>query len=147
MSHLAHVQDEAAYLGDLTFLSEAACYVFEQQNAPEGDVTIALVDETRIKSLNREFAGEDHSTDVLSFPHHEIDSESGRFYFGDVAICLSLAQDQAAKARHALETELLLLTVHGILHLLGHDHANKVDSRNMFSLQQELLEKIEAKNQ
>jgi probable rRNA maturation factor len=142
MTHQVLVLDEAAYLEDLTFLSEAARIALVQQRAPAGDLTIALVSEARMKELNQEYAGEDHATDVLSFPHHEIDSESGRLYIGDVAICVSVAREQVQQAGHSLKSELLLLAVHGILHLLGYDHKSEEDSITMFSLQKDLLSKI-----
>jgi probable rRNA maturation factor len=83
-------------------------------------------------------------TDVMSFPMDELtpghegeDPEEG--ILGDIVLCPSVAQKQAMEAGHALEEELLLLTTHGILHLLGFDHAEPEEEKEMFDLQRTLL--------
>jgi probable rRNA maturation factor len=81
-----------------------------------GAVTIALVPDTRVRALNRRFRRKDRPTDVLSFPA----GEPG--LLGDVVIALGVARRQAAEAGHALGTELRVLALHGLLHLLGYDH-------------------------
>ena len=81
-----------------------------------GTVTIALVSDARVRALNRQYRKKDRSTDVLSFPA----DEPG--LLGDVVIALGVARRQAAAAGHALGTELRVLALHGLLHLLGYDH-------------------------
>jgi probable rRNA maturation factor len=142
MTYRVLIQNEAEFAGDLDFITRAGQYVLKQQNAPEGDLTVALVDGSRMRTLNRKFADMDRPTDVLAFPHHEINAESERMYLGDVAICLGVARAQAEQAGHSLQSELMLLTVHGILHVLGHDHQDDEDSRRMFSLQEGLLKAL-----
>jgi probable rRNA maturation factor len=81
-----------------------------------GSVTVAIVPDARVKALNRQYRRTDHATDVLSFPSGERD------YLGDVVIAAGVARRQAAAAGHALQTELRVLALHGLLHLLGYDH-------------------------
>lgn len=69
-----------------------------------------------MRSLNRQFRGKDHATDVLSFPSGE------RGFLGDIVIAAGVAARQAREAGHALTTELRVLALHGLLHLLGYDH-------------------------
>ena len=80
-----------------------------------GDVTVALVSDTRMRTLNRAFRGKDYATDVLSFP---ADDET---FLGDIAIATGVARRQAREAGHAVATELRVLALHGLLHLLGYD--------------------------
>ncbi len=99
-----------------------------------GDVTVALISDGRMKALNRTFLGKHSATDVLSFPAAR-DSERGdghaapaasgsaaRPYLGDIVIASGVAQRQAKDAGHSLATELRVLALHGLLHLLGYDH-------------------------
>ncbi len=81
-----------------------------------GTMTVALVSDARIRALNRTFRKKDQPTDVLSFPA----DEPGQL--GDVVIAIGVARRQAAAAGHALATELRVLALHGLLHLLGYDH-------------------------
>jgi probable rRNA maturation factor len=90
-----------------------------------GEVTVALVSDSRMRSLNRTFRGRTYATDVLSFPAfpagpHE-PSDRVR-YLGDIVIATGVARRQAAEAGHAVATELRVLALHGLLHLLGYDH-------------------------
>lgn len=81
-----------------------------------GQVTIALVPDARVQALNRRYRGKNAPTDVLSFPAGE------RGQLGDVVIAAGVARRQARLAGHALQTELKVLALHGLLHLLGYDH-------------------------
>jgi probable rRNA maturation factor len=81
-----------------------------------GAVTVALVPDRRIQALNRQFRRKDRPTDVLSFPAEE----PGQL--GDVVIALGVARRQAVAAGHPIGTELRILALHGLLHLLGYDH-------------------------
>ena len=81
-----------------------------------GVLTVALVPDTRIRTLNRRFRGKDRVTDVLSFPSGE------RGVLGDVLIASGVARAQAGEAGHPLQTEIRILALHGFLHLLGYDH-------------------------
>jgi len=81
-----------------------------------GTVTIAIVSDARVRALNRQYRRTDKATDVLSFPSGE------RGYLGDVVIAAGVAARQAREAGHTLATELRVLALHGLLHLLGYDH-------------------------
>jgi probable rRNA maturation factor len=81
-----------------------------------GEVTIALISDARMRTLNRAYRGKDYATDVLSFP---VDDEQ---FLGDIAIATGVAQRQADEAGHPIGTELRILALHGLLHLLGYDH-------------------------
>ena len=81
-----------------------------------GTVTVAIVSDARVRALNRQYRRKDKATDVLSFPSDE------RGYLGDVVIAAGVAARQAREGGHTLATELRVLALHGLLHLLGYDH-------------------------
>jgi probable rRNA maturation factor len=123
-------------------LERAARMALDLAGVPDADLTIALVDNSAIQSLNRDFLGQDAPTDVLSFPADEPDPETGRRYLGDVVISVVRAAEQAGERGHAVEAEMQLLTVHGILHLLGHDHAGVEEKERMWAIQADILERL-----
>lgn len=96
-----------------------------------------LVGDAEIRRLNRDFLGHDAVTDVLSFPAGGEDE--GRVYFGDLAISAPRARAQARAGGHEVDDELRLLVVHGVLHLLGHDHDTPVRQKRMWRAQAEVL--------
>ena len=111
---------------------------------PEAELSIILVDTTAMEKLHIEWMDEPGPTDVLSFPMDELrPGTAGRLtpagVLGDVVLCPEVAQAQAEKAGHSTQEELLLLTTHGLLHLLGYDHAEPEDEAEMFGLQRRLL--------
>ena len=88
------------------------------------------------------------ATDVLSFPMDEMKPHSaaqGPGMVGDIVLCPDFAVQQAKDAGHSLQEELELLTVHGVLHLLGYDHRESEEKKVMFGLQEEFLEKWRSK--
>lgn len=124
-------------------LERAAKAALGNQSASlESDLTIVLTDDERIQELNRDYLGIDAPTDVLSFPASETDPETGSPYLGDILISLPYAARSAAKAGHSLEAEVQLLVVHGVLHLLGHDHAKAREKARMWKAQAEILESL-----
>jgi probable rRNA maturation factor len=106
------------------------------------DLSIVLTDDAHIRALNRDFLGHDSPTDVLSFPAGETDPETGVPYLGDVVISVPRASAQARDAGHELEAEVQLLVVHGVLHLLGHDHRKAGEKDRMWAVQAEILERL-----
>ena len=111
---------------------------------PDAEVAILFVDEAAMEQLHVQWMDEPGPTDVMSFPMDELrPGDESRVsppgLLGDVVLCPEVAADQARAAGHALEEELLLLTTHGILHLLGYDHAEPQDEQEMFALQRRLL--------
>ena len=88
-----------------------------------GEVTVALVSDGRMRALNRSFRGKDYATDVLSFPTTAPQHGAGKAdYLGDIVIATGVARRQAEEAGHPVGTELRILALHGLLHLLGYDH-------------------------
>jgi probable rRNA maturation factor len=122
-------------------LDAAAQAVLEHQkvNLDEVDLSIVVTDNASIQDLNREYRGIGAPTDVLSFSLNEKDPETGRLYLGDVIISFPFAQEQAVKAGHPVMSEVALLAVHGVLHLLGYDHAEPEEKEKMWQVQQEIL--------
>ncbi len=106
------------------------------------EVALLLVDEDTIAGLNQQHLGHDGPTDVLAFPIDEPGESppAGPAILGDVVLCPAVAHRQAAERGVSAHSELQLLTVHGILHLLGMDHAEPEEERAMFALTQELLD-------
>jgi len=124
-------------------LERAARAALENQSASlDSDLTIVLTDDAKIQELNRDYLGIDAQTDVLSFPASETDPQTGAPYIGDILISLPYAARSAEKAGHPLEAEVQLLVVHGILHLLGHDHAKVREKAKMWKAQAEILESL-----
>jgi probable rRNA maturation factor len=93
----------------------------------EPELTLRVTGDRELRRLNREFLGEDHATDVLSFPSGDV----GGGYLGDLALSWPAARRQAGGYGHPPEVEAALLAVHGLLHLLGWDHARADDEREM----------------
>ncbi len=123
-------------------LERAARAALSFSGASDGDLTIMLTDDARIQALNREFLGHDAPTDVLSFPADEPDPETDRRYLGDIVLSLPRAAEQAGERGHSLEAEVQLLVVHGVLHLLGHDHADEAEKASMWAAQAAILETL-----
>jgi probable rRNA maturation factor len=113
-----------------------------RSESPESELTIVLTDDARMQELNRDYLGIDAPTDVLSFPASETDPDTGARYIGDILISLPYAARSAQKAGHPLEAEVQLLVIHGILHLLGHDHAEAEGKARMWKAQAEILESL-----
>lgn len=123
-------------------LERAAKAALLQQSIPEVDLTLVLTGDAQVQALDRDFLGKDATTDVLSFPAGETDPETGRRYLGDIIISVPRAEAQSNSAGHSLEAELSLLVVHGVLHLLGHDHAGKEEKNRMWAAQSEVLTRL-----
>jgi probable rRNA maturation factor len=89
-----------------------------------GDLSIAIVSDRRMRALNRQFRGKDAVTDVLSFPASlsALSAPSAAGFLGDIVIAGGVAARQARDAGHSVQTELRVLSLHGLLHLLGYDH-------------------------
>lgn len=124
-------------------LKKAAQQTLEHQAIPKPySMTILMSDDSQLQSLNRDYLKIDAPTDVLSFPSGETDLETGAKYLGDVIISVPRAEQQAKAASHPLEAEVQLLVVHGVLHLLGFDHAAADEKALMWKAQGEILESL-----
>ena len=150
------INNESGIAVDQDALRELAQYVIDQMEThPLADLSMLLVDEDHMTNLHEKWMEEPGPTDVLSFPMDELRPPSmGGAHgaraggeqagpepglLGDVVLCPPVAAAQARKAGHSAQEELELLCAHGILHLLGYDHADPEEEAEMFGLQGELL--------
>jgi probable rRNA maturation factor len=111
--------------------------VVDRELGRPAEVHVLITGDDRIRGLNRAFRGVEAATDVLSFPDGDV-LPDGRTLLGEIVISLDTAREQAARAGHPVARELAELVLHGLLHLLGHDHAR--DGGTMDALEIELRE-------
>jgi probable rRNA maturation factor len=124
-------------------LETAAQVTLQHQNAPSNTVlTIVITSDELVHELNREYRDIDAPTDVLSFRSEFLDPENNTFYLGDVIVSYPLAEVQAAASGHSTEDELQLLIVHGVLHLMGHDHGDPDEKERMWAVQDKILTQL-----
>lgn len=139
------VNNESTYDIDEAALQRLATYCLDAMRVhPDAEIAIVLVDEAAMEQLHVQWMGEPGPTDVLSFPMDELrpgndDAITPAGVLGDVVLCPQVAEVQAEGAGHSTMDELLYLTAHGILHLLGFDHAEPEEEKEMFSLQRDLI--------
>ncbi|PSL00944.1 putative rRNA maturation factor [Murinocardiopsis flavida] len=140
------VANESGVPGDEARLAQLARFVLDQMRVhPLAELSVNLVDEEVMTDLHVRWMDEPGPTDVLSFPIDELrpggpGRTSAPGVLGQVAICPQVAQRQAERGGHSEQAEVDLLLTHGILHLLGYDHAEPEDHKEMFGLQAELVE-------
>lgn len=113
----------------------------------ECEISISIVDNEEIHQINKQFRGIDRPTDVLSFPQLTFEegeimdrNENGEVVLGDIIISLERAREQAEEYGHSLKREIAFLTAHSMLHLLGYDHMEPEEEKEMFAKQREILE-------
>ena len=125
------------------WLQGVARRVLEAEGAPVAELGVVITDDETVRALNREYAGEDEATDVLSFSLQEgeefVSPPDGLLRLGEVIISHPTAQRQAAEGERSLEAEVAHLLIHGTLHLLGYDHAEAEEERRMRAREAELL--------
>src|SRR3712207_8868653 len=113
---------------------------------PMAELSVLCVDQDYMSTLHERWMGEKGPTDVLAFPMDELDTgrpdepDPGPALLGDVVLCPSVAIKQARAAGHTMDDELILLATHGVLHLLGYDHMEPEEEKEMFGLQTKLLD-------
>jgi probable rRNA maturation factor len=128
---------------ELNRIESAASQAMHMAGAPpDSELTVVLTDDEELHRLNRQFLEIDAPTDVLSFPADFIDPDSHHPYLGDILVSVERARQQADLQGHSASQELLLLIVHGILHLLGHDHAEDAERERMWALQDQILSRL-----
>lgn len=139
------VNNESGAEVDEHGLVELAQFVLGEMGVhPLTELSLMLVDEPAMSALHEQFMGEAGPTDVLAFPMDDLrplaerDADETEL-LGDVVLCPAIAEAQAANAGHDTASELRLLCTHGILHLLGYDHHDPAEEREMFGLQARLL--------
>ncbi|HNL51167.1 MAG TPA: rRNA maturation RNase YbeY [Actinomycetota bacterium] len=130
---------------DIESIGEQARFILDRLRIhPGAELSVVFVDVATMTDLHVRWMDEPGPTDVLSFPMDELtpprdDEEPPEGLLGDVVICPEVAEKQATTAGHDVRLELGVLLTHGILHLLGYDHADPDDERLMFGLQRRLL--------
>src|SRR5215469_2143633 len=149
------IANESGIDVDEGLLAGLARHVLDDMRVhPLAELSVLLVDEPAMTELHVRWMGEDGPTDVLAFPMDELrlpqpgghsdghapaDPDAADTLLGDVVICPQVAAVQAAEAEHDVQDEIDLLCTHGILHLLGYDHAEPGEHATMFGLQDRLL--------
>ncbi len=139
------INNESDFEVDETRLQHLATFVLESLHVhPDTEVGISLVDEQAMEQLHVRWMDEPGTTDVLSFPMDELrpgrsDQVTPAGLLGDIVICPQVAAVQADAAGHDTATEMNVLLTHGMLHLLGFDHATPEEEAEMFGLQRDLL--------
>ena len=107
------------------------------------EISVTFVEAEKIRTLNRDYRDNDNVTDVLSFPQFDDLNELpdfGEICLGDVVICRERAEEQAEEFGHSLEREIIYLFTHSILHLLGYDHMEEAEKREMRDREEEVME-------
>ncbi|MEY4468850.1 MAG: hypothetical protein RLZZ87_174 [Actinomycetota bacterium] len=112
---------------------------------PECELSVTFVDDKEMEELHIKWMDEPGTTDVLSFPMDMPEGKNDPVMLGDIVIDPIVAQNQAATAGHSSEHEIYILAAHGLLHILGYDHADKDEEKVMFNLQETIVKKWEAK--
>ena len=126
-------------------LCDLARHTLEMEEADDdSELSILVVEPGHIRRLNKRFAGDNHSTDVLAFPMD--DDEDGGYLVGDVVICPRVAHANAARTGRSPARELETVLVHGTLHLLGYDHQGRDDRHDMEQRLSEVLESFRARH-
>lgn len=128
-------------------ISVARFVIRKMEVNPGAELSMVLLDTAAMADLHMRWMDTPGPTDVMSFPMDELEPggrpdapDPGPSMLGDIVLCPQFAADQAVAAGHSLGHELALLTIHGVLHLLGYDHAEPDEEKEMFALQRQLLE-------
>ncbi len=132
-----NIYNEATTENYRPLLTKVLKKAYAMTNTPTSRViTVVLVTDEKIRSLNKSFRDKDETTDVLTFPS-DADDE-----LGDVVIALYTAMAQSREHGHTLKRELAFLCVHGFLHALGYDHDTEENEREMFEMQSKILDAL-----
>jgi probable rRNA maturation factor len=145
MSLQIHIEEPFVAKVSPDWLRLAAQTALEAEGQSSGALTLVVTDDQTLRALNRVYLDIDAPTDVLSFGGESPDFVSppgAEAYLGDVVIAYPQAQAQASAAGHAIEAELALLVVHGVLHLLGYDHVHPDDKAVMWARQADILARL-----
>ena len=130
---------DVEYLDELKEFLENVCHDEKLDNVM---FNVIIVDNDRIHEINKEYRGIDRETDVISFALEDDKSfnRSDIRILGDIYISIDKVRSQSAEYGHSFKRELYFLAIHGLLHLLGYDHMNEEEEKEMFKLQEELLD-------
>ncbi len=135
------VNDEAVISDNLMNILEKAAFACVGRDA---EISLSFVSAEEIRELNRDYRGMDSVTDVLSFPMYDDNDifEEEELILGDVVICMERVREQAAEFGHSEEREVAYLFTHSVLHLLGYDHINEEDKREMRQREEEIMAEL-----
>ena len=139
------INNESTIPVDETALQRLVTFALDEMHVhQDAELAIVLVDEAAMEQLHVQWMDEPGPTDVLSFPMDELrpgteESITPAGLLGDIVLCPQVAIAQAETAGHSPLDEMLLLTTHGLLHLLGFDHAEPEDEKEMFGIQRDIL--------
>ena len=139
------INNESGVDVDAEAIQRLAVFALDQMHVhPDADLAILFVDEAAMEQLHVQWMDEPGPTDVLSFPMDELrpgsdDNPTPAGLLGDIVVCPQVAIAQAEAAGHSPLEEMLLLTTHGVLHLLGFDHAEPEEEKEMFGIQRDIL--------
>ena len=139
------INNESAIPVDEAAILRLAAFALDTMHVhADAELAIVLVDEGAMEQLHVQWMDEPGPTDVLSFPMDELrpgteEQETPPGLLGDIVLCPQVAREQAETAGHSTLDELLLLTTHGVLHLLGFDHAEPDEEKEMFGIQRDIL--------
>lgn len=139
------ITNEFGYEKDYSFLNDVIERTLKHEKVKNATFSIVFVDNEKIQFLNKNYRNIDRVTDVISFAFEDnakVVYNSMRF-LGEIYICIPRMEEQAKEYGHSETRELAFLTVHGLLHLLGYDHMNEEDEKNMFALQEVILNEDE----
>lgn len=135
------INDEFGY-DNYEYLNDLLSYTLKQEKVNNAVFSVIFVDNNEIQRLNREYRNIDKITDVISFAFEDTDTMvyNDLRVLGDIFISIPKMIDQAKEYGHSEKRELSFLAVHGLLHLLGYDHMNEEDEKEMFDLQEMILD-------
>lgn len=147
MNSFEIINETGKEIKELETIEKLLNFALEYQNINNAIFNLIIVDEEKIRELNKNYRNKDSVTDVISFALEDDDTfvKTDFRILGDIYICLKRAEDQAKEYGHSFLRELSFLSIHGLLHLLGYDHMEKEDEKVMFELQERILDEYDIK--
>ena len=141
MNQIEIINETKEQIPELETLLDLLNFAAQKQQVENIIFNVIIVDNNYIHKLNKEYRGVDRPTDVISFALEDngsMETEFGRV-LGDIYISIDKAREQAKEYGHSLKRELSFLSIHGFLHLLGYDHMNSEEEKEMFEIQELIL--------
>ena len=128
---------------EINLLQQAVMETLRQAGgSSESELAVVITGDSQLQELNLKYLGVDSPTDVLSFPSHDTDPDTGELYLGDILISYPRALEQSVAGGHPIQDEIMLLVVHGVLHLLGYDHVDEAGQAEMWAIQSATLNRL-----
>jgi len=140
MNYFSIINETEEKIGELETVEKLIDFALENENLEDVEFNIIIVDNKKIREINKEYRKIDKETDVISFALEDyMDITLPHRLLGDIYISIDKAKGQAIEYGHSLLRELGFLSIHGLLHLLGYDHMNEEDEKVMFERQELIL--------